>query len=161
MFLLLLFIRLFERQRNGRVAKLPLRTFFAFAVAVAVAVAVTARAYFTLFDVLLWACVSVCVRALHFRVELFCILQLHTEGWGCQVASVHSFSHSLSRAPRLSLSLARSSHTFDNVAQSPRASCCYCFRLVARFFIIVLQWRRNKHTRIGTTYWLAVLVSAT
>lgn len=39
MFLLLLFIRLFERQRNGRVAKLPLRTFF----------------------VLLWACV--CVRA--------------------------------------------------------------------------------------------------
>lgn len=92
MFLLLLFIRLFERQRNGRVAKLPLRTFFAFAVAVAV----TARAYFTLFDVLLWACV--CVRALPCRT----LLHFTTAHKG---VGVHSFSLSLSRALPLSRSL--------------------------------------------------------
>lgn len=107
MFLLLLFIRLFERQRNGRVAKLPLRTFFAFAVAVAVAVAVTARAYFTLFDVLLWACVSVCVCACS---ALPCRTLLHFttahRGGGGAKWQVSTPSHTRCRVLSLSLSLA-------------------------------------------------------
>lgn len=80
-------------------------------------------------------CGCVCACCVHFRVQLFCVLQLHKKEGGN-----HSFSLSLS----LSISLSRCLVHRLTTSRSRLAVCCW--RRVARFFIIVLQWRRNKHT---------------
>lgn len=113
MFLLLLFIRLFERQRNGRVAKLPLRTFFVF----------------------LWACVCVCLRA---------VCTSASNSFAFYNCTKKEEGTILSRS--LSLSIPHSRCLVHRLTTSRSRLAVCCWRLVARFFIIVLQWRRNKHT---------------